>query len=428
VFGATFDVATCVGAAMTAVQAWLAWHVAARISMSRFTALLAFAAGLAFAYPYPALALAFAALLVARRAVVAADVRLALAAGAVAGLSAWFRQDVGLAAAVAVAATVWTGTEGTAAARAGRAVLAGLAAAVTLALLLAPSLVESPAHVWEGLVVNPAATVPFRTSPDGAAALLHEGWIVAVIAVLSGASGVVSLLPALRRPDASKALLVGAGVMSLWAFRYLCLRPDAHHVIPAAILAGVLGAAAMPRVGWLRLGVFALCAAAVGAAFVRAAGARAMETAGRRASGVTSLGDFVPGASSLYLPAEEAESYRRLVERVRALVPPGRAFLSACERHDRIHDQDLLLYFVADRPAVPFDWHFDPGVTTREDVQRRIVADCERADVGVVVRWDGPSHGDPTGLPDGSRFLDEWIASKFAKAETVGRYEIWTRR
>jgi len=428
VLGETFDVASRVGVATMALQAWLAWHVAARINGSRFTALVAFAAGLSFAYPYPALAVAFCALLVARHAVAKSDVRSAVAAGAVAGLAGWFRQDVGLAAAVAVGATLWTGTAGTASARAGRAAAAGLAAAATLALLLLPAIVRAPANLVDGLVVNPAATVAFRSHPDGAIAVFREGWIVAAVALCAGIGGVAGLAPAFRRPDASRALLVGASVLALWAFRYLCLRPDAHHVIPAAILAGVLGAAAMPRVGWLRLTVFVVCAAAVSAQFVRAAGARAMEAAGRRASGVVSMGDAVPGASSLYLPAADAEPYGRLIERVRALVAPGRPFLSACERHDRIHDQDLLLYFLTDRPAVPFDWHFDPGVTTREDVQRRLAADCERAGVRVVVRYDGPSHGEPTGRPDGSTFLDEWIGARFTRAETVGRYEIWVLR
>jgi hypothetical protein len=136
----------------------------------------------------------------------------------------------------------------------------------------------------------------------------------------------------------------------------------------------------------------------------------------------------LPGARTLHLDATEVDDYRRLVRRLRELVPPGRSFLSACPRHDSVYDQDLVLYLAVGRPAVPFDWHFDPGVTTREDVQRRIVADCVRADIRVIVRYDSPSSDASAPAPDGSHVLDEWIASEFAKSETIGRYEVWTKR
>ena len=114
------------------------------------------------AFPFPALSLAFVALLAARRAAEAPGTRACIAAGAVAGVAAWFRQDVGLVAAVAVGAAIWTGTVGAVRVRAGRAAVAGLAAAAVLALLLVPAILRAPAQLYKGLVTNPAATVPFR--------------------------------------------------------------------------------------------------------------------------------------------------------------------------------------------------------------------------------------------------------------------------
>jgi hypothetical protein len=425
VFGTTFDVATGVDALSKALQAWLAWHVAARISGSRLLALLALAAGLGFSHSYPALAAAFAAVLLAARAAGEPKHALSVAAGAAAGVAAWFRQDIGFAAAVAVVATLWVGTEGTAAARARRSALAGASAAAALGALLLPAIVAAPARLWQGLVTNPAATVPFRN--EGVFTIFSADWVYVAVALLALTGGAIGLVRGLRSPGRENALAAGVGVLALWSVNYCAMRPDAHHVIPAGIMAGVVGGAMFPRRLGLRTAAWALCAAAVLVPCARATLVRASVVTGHRRPSSEPIGDVAPGAHSLYFPADEAESYRRLVARVRELVPPDGTFLSACRRHDVIHDQDLLLYFAAGRPAVPYDWHFDPGITTREDVQRGIVDDCERARIDVIVRFGGPAADEDLG-PAGSRFLDEWIAAHFAPAETIGRYAIWTRR
>lgn len=427
-FGTTYDVASRLDGVLMAVQAWLAWHVSTRVSGSRFVGLLGFAAGLAFSHPFPSISLGLVAVMVAARAARQESAALGVAAGAVAGLAAWFRQDFGFAAAVAVAAALWSGTRGTTAVRLGRAAAAGAASAVVLALLLSPAIVSAPSRLFDGLVMNPAATVPFRAWPGGAFAVFREKWIFGSVALLAFVGGTLGLARVFAKPNPSNATLVGVAALTLWALRYLCLRPETHHLVPAGILVGVFGVAALPRACVPRLAAFAVCAAAVLVPTSRAAGARVLHALGRRDRGMATLGATLPGSETLWLPAAEIESYRGLVERVRAIVPPGEPFLSACDRHDRIHDQDLLLYFVADRPAVPFDWHFDPGVTTREDVQRGIVDDCRRAGVRLVVRFHSWSSGTPTVGPPGAHVLDDWIAAEFAKSDTFGRYEVWTRR
>jgi hypothetical protein len=425
VFGTTFDVATGVDALSKALQAWLAWHLAARISGSRLLALLAFAAGLGFSHSYPSLAVAMAAVLVAARAARDGRRRLTVLAGAAAGVAAWLRQDVGLAAAAAVAATLWVGTEGTWAIRARQAALAAASSVGLLAVLLLPAIVFAPARLWQGLVTNPAATVPHRN--ESVLAILGAEWVYVAVTVVALAGGAVGLVRGLRKPGPANALAAGAAVLALWAVNYCALRPDAHHVIPAGIMAGVLGGSLLPRRAGIRATAWTLGAAAILFACGRATLVRASVVTGHRRPTSEPVGDVVPGARSLYFPADEVESYRRLVARVRELVPPDRTFLSACRRHDVIHDQDLLLYFATGRPAVPYDWHFDPGITTREDVQRGVVDDCERARIDVIVRFGGPAADEDFG-PAGSRLLDEWIAAHFAPAETIGRYAIWTRR
>ena len=425
VFGETFDVATAVDAASKALQAWLAWHVAARLSGSRLLALIAFAAGLGFSHAYPSLAVAFVAVMLAARATEDGRRSLVILAGAAAGVAAWFRQDIGFASAVAVAATLWVGTPGPLAQRARRVSIAAASAAGTLAVLLLPAIVGAPGRLWQGLVTNPASTVPHRN--ESVFAVFGTEWVYVAVTLVALAGGVAGIVRGLRRPGTNHALAAGAAVLALWSVNYCVLRPDAHHVIPAGIMAGVVGGALLPRRFGLRPIAWGVAGAAILVACGRATAVRASVVTGHRRPTSEPVGDLVPGARSLYFSSGEVASYRQLVTRVRELVPPDGTFLSACRRHDVVHDQDLVLYFAAGRPAVPYDWHFDPGITTREDVQRGIVADCERAEIGVIVRLGGSERDAPVAAA-GSRLLDDWIAVHFARAESIGRYEIWTRR
>jgi hypothetical protein len=317
------------------------------------------------------------------------------------------------------------GTPGAVSVRVRRTALAAASGAATFAALLLPAIVAAPARLWQGLVTNPAATVPHRN--DGLVAILHAEWVYVAVNLVALAGGAIALVRGLRRPGPGNALTAGAAVLGLWAANYCVLRPDAHHVIPAGIMAGVLGGSVFPRRAGIRAAAWTLCAAAILVACGRATAVRVSVLTGHRRPTSEPVGDVVPGARTLYFAAAEVASWRRLVARVRELVPPDRTFLSACRRHDVIHDQDLVLYFAAGRPAVAYDWHFDPGITTREDVQRGIVEDCERARIDVIVRHGGPAADDDVG-PAGSRLLDDWISAHFAPAEEIGRYEIWTRR
>jgi hypothetical protein len=437
-FGSTFDVHSRLDAVLLALNAWTAWHVAARCGAGRAGALVAFAAGVAFTYPYPSLLLALLAVVCAVRPKGRAPWVRAAVAGAVAGLAGWFRQDLGAVATIAAAVAVAASAEGASVRR--RAVLSvtvGAIAAVVLALLLAPALAAAPHRVWEGLVLNPLATVPYRDSGhalDDAARDAAFGVPMLAAVLATGAAGVGAWF-ARRRGDATACgALAGLAIVAVWAVRYVVLRAETHHLVPAGIVGAVVLASVAPvapsqgRGRWIGRALLVVAGLAVALPLARGAAARAAHVLGRRADATVGVGELLPGAAALHLPPADGAAWIELVRRLRARLGPGDALLSACSRHDVIQDQDLLLYFAVGRLPPVYDYHFDPGVTTREDVQRGIVADAERADVRVVVRYDSRNARVPPGAPAGSRFLDGWIDANFRREERIGRYEIWSRR
>lgn len=438
VFGDSYATLHGVGVVTRALQAWAVWHVARRLGAGPLRSSVAAMAGLAFSYPYPSVALALATILYAARAVRGATVATAALAGAAAGVTAWFRQDFGFAAALAAGAVVWTRADGPWTRRLARAAVCGVCAAATLGVLLAPALLRDPLEVWTQLVVHPAATLPYRSLGTVGEALRgfapSQSLIAALLvaAVLLGVAVVAARDRAARLFDRTTdlPLLVGTAVLAAWALRYWFVRPDHHHFVPAGLLAGAASGIAFaappfrvrPTLAWT-----VLSAAAVFPWFREHAGARAAHRFGRRSADVVEMVRWFPEASRLHLPSSEAEDYARLVQRVRELAAPGEPIFSAAARHDFVHDQDLLLYWLSGRPAVLHGDHFDPGVTTREDVQRRMVADLERHRVRVVVRRNAKS-GEAPAVAPGATLLDEHLAQRYAPTESIGRYEIWIRR
>lgn len=306
------------------------------------------------------------------------------------------------------------------------------AAAVSFAAILSPALAVDAHAVWEGLVVNPLATVPFRDSTGALVDAVADPAFgvpvaAAAIGVVLAAAGSVRAARAGHGDGAGT--LAGLAVVAAWSVRYVALRADGHHLVPAGIVGAVVCVAAFPPGGRGRIAqraAFALACVAVTLPLARGVAARGASLLGRRDGAVAGVGDLMPGARTLHLRPDEAADWTRLVVRLRALVARG-PFLSACARHDRVMDQDLLLYFAVGTLPPVRHFHFDPGVTTRADVQREIVADSERAGVRVIVRYDSRNAEPPPGTPPGATLLDAWIAERFQRAERIGRYEIWTR-
>jgi len=120
----------------------------------------------------------------------------------------------------------------------------------------------------------------------------------------------------------------------------------------------------------------------------------------------------------------------RMVEYVRAHTAPGETVFFGNARHDLIFINDLLAYFLADRPSPTRYAELHPGLATTVPVQQAIVADLAEKDVRWVVTRRGFESKEPnaSGVSSDVTLLDDYIRTHYRPETTFGPYQVWQRR
>jgi hypothetical protein len=98
-------------------------------------------------------------------------------------------------------------------------------------------------------------------------------------------------------------------------------------------------------------------------------------------------------------------------------------------RHDLIFVNDVLFYFLLDRPIPTAYSELHPGSATTLPVQQQIVAGLEAKHVRWIVRtrmWE--SHEpNASAISSGVTYLDDYLSANFRPVTTIGMYQIYHR-
>ncbi len=421
-FGPSLLVWRILRVGLDATVALLAYALARRDAPEPLAlgAWLAVAAAMAFpSIPHPnptALALAFGALLLARRAPVSA--------GALAGLAVVFRFDLGLA---AVAGTVLAGL-----ADGGRRPAARVAAAagVVAAVLLAPFVLAAPADFWQqtfGFALDQQALQRLPLAGDYEGGFEPNKLLQHYFAYLLLAGAALWLVVAVR----------GRAPLRLWApaplaaagAAYLIARADVFHFVPLAAVLPVLLATAAARERRAGRAAWALGLVLV-LVLIALHGLDRKRIELLDPPPLAALD--VDVADGVKARRAEARALSSLVRYVRAEVPAGRPLYVANPRHDLVRVGNPLVYTLAGR-ANPTRYDvMQPGVVTTVPVQGEIIDDLERARPELVVRWLSPvaDEVEPNGAgrSSGVRLLDRYLTDRYVQVERFGDYAVLRRR
>lgn len=317
----------------------------------------------------------------------------------------------------------------------GGAILAGLPAALVL-------LWQVPfADLWEQLFVLPATIYPLvRSLPYPSLLLpfadLIQGGVQAMPTAVLGFLNVapyyfhvVVLIGALHhvvsswRRDGWSALsgrtLCIAFLMILLCALFLktLVRPGYVQLAQVIVMAIVLGALLLPPRGRVAVVVSGLCIVLMTTFPLGKLlqGQRAREAA------------TVQKAAPFGVPADQAAA----IKFIQANVPPGASIYVGNGRHDITVVNDVMFYFLADRPSATKHHELHPGVTTTLEVQSKMIDEIAAANVEFVVLFvSGSTRREPnlSSKSSGVLVLDEYLSAHYEHVHTLGRYVIKRRR
>ena len=399
--------------AIDAIVAVLAFALVRRTERLWLAALGGVAAAGAMAWPATpgpnpaALALVLGALLLARS-------RPGLS-GALCGVAAFFRPEIGAAGALGVAL------------HGGRAVRPLLVALATAVALYAVPFAVAPGDLLGDTVgflgVQGLQRLPLPVHYRGGADpnKLLEFFFPYVLLVGSA-------LWLLARRRLWLAPLVAVGVL------YLVGRPDEFHYVPLAVVLAI--GLAQPRAtpaavspAPARRGAGDPRSRVVRAAMIAVLALIAIHGLERRAGQLLHPPPQAGIAGGVTTSPDEARALHALIPRIRALAPPGTPIFVAPPRFDRVRVGNPLLYVLADRPNPTRYDVLQPGVVTTARAQREMVRDLRRARPPVLVRWVDPRARatEPNGSShsSGVTILDDYLRATYGRPERFGEYVLY---
>ncbi len=372
-----------------------------------------------------------------------------LAAGAVTGLTALFRYDVGFfllaAHALALLLIEWR-REGPAPARFSAFARAMLTYGAGTALLFVPAAAllllagAGPGFVHDILVYSPAYYARMRSLPfPGPASLLASPEAAAVyLPFVAAALGAAALWRSRANDGGDKGvhpfLILLTTLTFLLSLKGLVRIQTVHlllAIVPGTILLAFLAdrAAARPRALTAAVRVAALAAlfapALVALTLLWATVREPAQSLAGSALGLPERGTSgsVPATLPGFQPARVTQDLACAATFLRVHAQPGEAIFSGTGRHDKLLVNNMAAYVAADRTPATRWYHFDPGLQTRADVQRLIIAELEKRRTRWALRdasWDDAAEPNDSAISSGVHLLDRYLATHYRPVATFG--------
>jgi hypothetical protein len=108
---------------------------------------------------------------------------------------------------------------------------------------------------------------------------------------------------------------------------------------------------------------------------------------------------------------------------------PARSLYVGTATHRLEWYNDVLFYFLADRPQVTRFDMFVPGYTNSAAVQSEVLRDIRQQQTEYVVLFRAPLSNEPnlSSVDSGVTILDDAIRQEYVQVAQFGRYTIWHR-
>jgi hypothetical protein len=395
---------------------------------------------------YAWLAALFLILLATDLAAASTTMRRQASAGVLLGVAAIFRHDVSMYViglwSLVLLVSAWNQPGGPK--RYLRALVPPLVASMVAIALWIPVLAIGGAHnVWSDLVVNVKIIMPARTLPTPNVLALWKVPFLPIFApallVRSCEAGIVlcyvaplAALLYLRRlwragsPATLRAALIFG--LAIAVLPQMSFRTDLPHVLqslaPALVLVSAWIEDVIARPGSSRP---ILAAALVGLICLPPV-IPTLEVPLRLTECATACTGLPREGGLPQTSIPTAQARKVVAAEVARYTKPGDPIFVGLPRHDRVYVNEMDLYFLLERTGGSRFMQFDPNLTTRLDVQQKIVDDLKRRQVRVVILNPGPPLENQPGVLPGSGYLDAFLAAEYAEVRRIGTYSVRVRK
>lgn len=98
--------------------------------------------------------------------------------------------------------------------------------------------------------------------------------------------------------------------------------------------------------------------------------------------------------------------------------------------HDKIWANDILTYFAAQRVPATHWYHFDPDLQTRADIQREMIQDIQSKPVPYILldsEFDNSHEPNDSSKSSGVTLLDDFIRTNYHQVRSFGELSVWQK-
>ena len=222
----------------------------------------------------------------------------------------------------------------------------------------------------------------------------------------------------------SGCLLASLAVFCAGGLNSVRVRPDLPHMeapLAIALTFAPLLLVSIGRTGYpLRLALILL-----GASMAVHGGLSGVARLSERGGAMLRQGTL-PRTRGIWLVTEADRALEEAIVFLHATVPAGERVFAGNTRHDSIVMNDVLFYFLIERPPATRYHELHPGVATTDAVQEEIIGELQTGRVGHLLLFDGGTYTEPNdSRRPGSRLLDDFIRARFHPIRQFGPYSVW---
>lgn len=141
-------------------------------------------------------------------------------------------------------------------------------------------------------------------------------------------------------------------------------------------------------------------------------------------------GPLVPRAEGIYDFSEYAQSQMEAIRYIRERTGMNEKIFVGNLRHDRLVNNDVMFYFLAERQSATRYFVFEPGFTNTRRIQQEIIGDLYREKPRYVVLWTASeeiNEPNESSKASGVKDLDEFIQKNYEIERVFTGYIILKR-